>query len=39
MAVSADLEVIKTNPLELEWTDDLADLAPEKEMDLKNESL
>ena len=35
----ADLEVIKTNPLQLEWTDDLVDLEPEEEMDLEHESL
>ena len=35
----ADLEVIKTNPLELEWTDDLVDLDPEEEMDLEHQSM
>ena len=36
----ADLEVTSTNPLELEWADDLVDLDPEEEeMDLEHESL
>ncbi len=37
----ADLEVTKTNPLQLEWTDDLVDTDPdpEEEIDLEREYL
>ena len=35
----ADMEVIRTNPLELEWTDDLVDLDPEEELELEAELL
>ena len=35
----ADLEVIRTNPLELEWSDDLVDIDPEEEEELEAELL
>jgi lysine biosynthesis protein LysW len=34
----ADMEVIRTNPLELEWTDDLVDTSPDREEALELES-
>ena len=35
----ADLEVIRTNPLELEWSDYVIDTDPEEELELETELL